>query len=97
MTPEIEKLFNEAKPIEEIDQEALAVCIAEALKPSRLVLVEYRTEAANYIRRWLKPHTIVEAKHSCGCYDYQYARDVGKRPCILCSEENIQVSETAQD
>ena len=33
MTPEIEKLFNEAKPLSEIDQEALAKCIEEALKP----------------------------------------------------------------
>lgn len=32
MTPEIEKLFNEAKPLAEIDQDALAACIVEALK-----------------------------------------------------------------
>ncbi len=32
MTPEIEKLFNEAKPLSEIDQGALAECIVDALR-----------------------------------------------------------------
>jgi len=58
---------------------------------NRLVLCEYRTHGGRKINRWLKPETVIDAKHSCGCYDYTYARDAGKRPCILCSEENTEV------
>lgn len=62
-----------------------------AVGQKRLVLCEYRTHKGRTINRWLKPETVVEAKHSCGCEEYMYARDIGKRPCMLCMEETENV------